>query len=274
MSGANSFYIWRWSWTPIPGAWWAGRIAGDFFGGGSTTQGDHGTQVRDRLGASFRSGHAVHLAGEYQPAGAVPYRAGHESRRPPTTMLCAGSSSKPSSKRKSIVASNRDRADLELHMAESLKQYYNRRHLHSALGYRSPASFEQSLQVPTHRLSFFRHEEIYRPGAVSNREEPRAPPGPIDGESFHPSIPWRVALQQSSPPLPHLSSCLQPTTPFAELISTNGDPGFPYCLNRRGHSITMPRQGVLSTYPVSEIPVPEIRAYTIVSTIKFCAYCM
>jgi putative transposase len=39
----------------------------------------------------------------------------------------------------------RDRADLELHMAEFLEQYYNRRRLHSALGYRSPESFEQSL---------------------------------------------------------------------------------------------------------------------------------
>jgi putative transposase len=66
----------------------------------------------------------------------------------------------------------RDRADLELHIAEFLEQYYNRRRLHSALGYRTPASFEQSLQVPTAQMSFFRHEEIYRPDAVSNQEEP------------------------------------------------------------------------------------------------------
>jgi len=66
----------------------------------------------------------------------------------------------------------RDRADLELHMAEFLEQYYNRHRLHSALGYRTPASFEQSLQVPTAQMSFFRHEEIYRPDAGSNQEEP------------------------------------------------------------------------------------------------------
>ncbi|HYX53638.1 MAG TPA: IS3 family transposase [Candidatus Limnocylindrales bacterium] len=39
----------------------------------------------------------------------------------------------------------RDRADLELHIAEFVEEYYNRRRLHSALGYRSPENFERSL---------------------------------------------------------------------------------------------------------------------------------
>ena len=68
----------------------------------------------------------------------------------------------------------RDRADLEFHIAEFLEQYYNRRRLHSALGYRSPASFEHSLQpqVATAQMSFFRHEEIYRPDVGFHQEEP------------------------------------------------------------------------------------------------------
>jgi transposase InsO family protein len=68
----------------------------------------------------------------------------------------------------------RDRADLELHIAEFLERYYNRYRLHSALGYRSPANFERSLQpqVETAQMSFFRHEEIYRPDVGFYQEEP------------------------------------------------------------------------------------------------------
>jgi putative transposase len=59
----------------------------------------------------------------------------------------------------------RDRCDLELHIAEFLEQYYNRCRLHSALGYRSPESFERSLQprVASAQMSFFRHEESIVP---------------------------------------------------------------------------------------------------------------
>jgi len=39
----------------------------------------------------------------------------------------------------------RDRADLEAHIGEFLERYYNRRRLHSALGYLTPEHFERSL---------------------------------------------------------------------------------------------------------------------------------
>jgi putative transposase len=64
----------------------------------------------------------------------------------------------------------RDRADLEAHIDQFIERYYNRRRLHSALDYRSPEAFEQSLPatsaaVPAASMSFFRHEGIYRPDA-------------------------------------------------------------------------------------------------------------
>ena len=54
---------------------------------------------------------------------------------------------------------------LRTNLTSFIEHYYNRQRLHSALGYRSPGSFEQSL-VPIGyplgaRMSFLRHEEIF-----------------------------------------------------------------------------------------------------------------
>jgi transposase InsO family protein len=70
-------------------------------------------------------------------------------------------------KREEIYANTyRDLTDLRVNIEEFIDRYYNRRRLHSALGYRTPEEFERSgtsaAAVPGATMSFFRHEEIYR----------------------------------------------------------------------------------------------------------------
>ena len=73
----------------------------------------------------------------------------------------------------------RDRAELETCLGYFLEHYYNRQRLHSALNYRSPEQFERHLRqrpavLPAATVSFFRHEEIYRPDVgQAVREEER-----------------------------------------------------------------------------------------------------
>lgn len=61
----------------------------------------------------------------------------------------------------------RDADDLRDQITDFIDNYYNRLRLHSALGYRSPVSYELERQSAPHALaaapqmSFFRHEEIY-----------------------------------------------------------------------------------------------------------------
>ena len=89
-------------------------------------------------------------------------------------------------KREEIYAHDyQDLEDLRTNLATFIDQYYNRRRLHSALGYRSPEEFEQSAGSPTTsngaRLSFFRHEEIYRPDGEQDltRSGPKTAPRTI-----------------------------------------------------------------------------------------------
>jgi putative transposase len=70
-------------------------------------------------------------------------------------------------KREEIHANEyRDLGDLRSNIQAFIEQYYNRLRLHSALGYRPPEEFEQATTEAAPQgatMSFFRHEEIYRP---------------------------------------------------------------------------------------------------------------
>jgi putative transposase len=70
-------------------------------------------------------------------------------------------------KQEEIYLNNyRDLEHLRMNIAEFIEQYYNRRRLHSSLGYQAPEEFEQTLPPTSYtaavKLSFFRHEEVYR----------------------------------------------------------------------------------------------------------------
>jgi putative transposase len=70
-------------------------------------------------------------------------------------------------KREEIYANEyRDLEHLRANIEAFIEQYYNRCRLHSALGYQSPEEFEQAATEAVSlgaSMSFFRHEEIYRP---------------------------------------------------------------------------------------------------------------
>jgi putative transposase len=70
-------------------------------------------------------------------------------------------------KREEIYANEyRDLDHLRANITEFIEEYYNRLRLHSALGYRPPEEFEETIkgEVTSEgaKMSFFRHEEVYR----------------------------------------------------------------------------------------------------------------
>jgi putative transposase len=82
-------------------------------------------------------------------------------------------------KREEIYANEyADLDDLRANIEAFIEQYYNRRRLHSALGYQPPEEFEQQLESTATAagasMSFFRHGEDYRPdGPHATRSGPQ-----------------------------------------------------------------------------------------------------
>ena len=90
-------------------------------------------------------------------------------------------------KREEIYANDYQNLEqLRTNIEAFIDQYYNRCRLHSALGYRPPEEFEQSLDSPTvaagATMSFFRHGEDYRPDDSITGSGPQTAPRTIGSD--------------------------------------------------------------------------------------------
>jgi hypothetical protein len=113
------------------------------------------------------------------------------------------------------VASKRIIEELSANMEEFIDQYYNRKRLHSALGYRTPKEYEAltpKYPAATATLSFPKHAEIY----PSDGTEPDG-----EGSSSNPSPAHRLdespAGYSSAGCPPAEPTCASPTDPDSGL---------------------------------------------------------
>jgi putative transposase len=91
-------------------------------------------------------------------------------------------------KREEIYANEYENLeDLRAHLEEFIERYYNQQRLHSALGYLSPAEFEQQAEAESGqaglgpRVRFFRHWHNGRSDAGGSGDTPATTPLPILG---------------------------------------------------------------------------------------------
>ena len=83
----------------------------------------------------------------------------------------------------------RDLEHLRENLGEFIERYYNRKRLHSALGYRTPEEFEreqsqnqnqdQSLKVPTVILTFGKASTLLGSGTGTQTPSPSPNPNPL-----------------------------------------------------------------------------------------------
>jgi Integrase core domain len=186
-------------------------------------------------------------------------------------MPVARASSRRSSGRRSTPTNNQDLDHLRANIEEFIERYYNRCRLHSALGYQSPEEFEQAAQADAvsmaATMSFFRHREIYRSDGKRKRvgSRPESASRPIVSMSLRLAIPWRVALQQSPPPLHQPMVILRKRSLFEKRKSFNGRCSYRRLSQRRGP----PQGNVVEFVAVDFLSSQHHTTPTVLAPLKF-----
>jgi hypothetical protein len=102
----------------------------------------------------------------------------------------------------------RDLDHLQTNLAEFIERYYNTQRLHSALDYRSPEGFEQSIVPELNRrgptVSFSRHGEIFQ--SEDRQRSKKEPPRSGSPDHRFDESPAGYSLPGWSPPEPDSAS--------------------------------------------------------------------